>query len=337
MTTDEQSIRDLKTSEAMRRMGVVRAEQLLVCVLIWAFAVLAVGGCATAPQAIPAPPLGLDEQIETGLKAYHQGHHDNARRVLRAALQEADRGGVEDLRVAAILNIITAIDTFEHYGSREWYAQQPIALDRMLAIAEKALGPEHPDLVLSLTTVAGLHLAKEKRAQAEPLVNRALAIEEKTLGPEHPNVAVTRLQWRAEIVRLRQRGEFAEMESLLRQALNIQAKALGPENPKLVESLGGLAGLIATQGQHAQAESLLKRALAIQEKALGPEHPDLAVTLGMLIRFYVELGKPLEESMVRRTAAFRERPWGVDPSLRRNRFFVAHWRSLTRPSDSLAS
>jgi len=62
---------------------------------------------------------------------------------------------------------------------------------RILAIAEKALGPEHPQVATLLNNLADLYLHRGDYAQAEPLHQRTLKILEKALGPEHPNVATS--------------------------------------------------------------------------------------------------------------------------------------------------
>ena len=63
--------------------------------------------------------------------------------------------------------------------------------ERALAIQEKALGPEHPDLAESIDNLAMLYNAQREYAKAESLCGRALAIREKALGPEHPDVATS--------------------------------------------------------------------------------------------------------------------------------------------------
>jgi tetratricopeptide (TPR) repeat protein len=60
---------------------------------------------------------------------------------------------------------------------------------RALAIREKALGPEHPDVAVSLNNMASLYYVQGQYAKAGLLYQRALAIYEKTLGSDHPNVA----------------------------------------------------------------------------------------------------------------------------------------------------
>ncbi|MEE8273634.1 MAG: tetratricopeptide repeat protein, partial [Alphaproteobacteria bacterium] len=59
------------------------------------------------------------------------------------------------------------------------YAKAESLLKRGLAIREKALGPEHPDVAGSLNNLAALYDAQGKYTEAEPLEKRALAIAEK--------------------------------------------------------------------------------------------------------------------------------------------------------------
>jgi tetratricopeptide (TPR) repeat protein len=54
--------------------------------------------------------------------------------------------------------------------------------ERALAIREKALGPDHPDVALSLNNLAELHRTIGDYGLAKPLYQRALTIWEKALG-----------------------------------------------------------------------------------------------------------------------------------------------------------
>ena len=54
---------------------------------------------------------------------------------------------------------------------------------RALAILEKALGPEHPDVATSLNNLALLYYGQGRYADAEPHFQRALAILEKATRP----------------------------------------------------------------------------------------------------------------------------------------------------------
>src|SRR5712664_1632016 len=91
-------------------------------------------------------------------------------------------------------------------------------VQRALAIREKILGPEHPDVAASLDNMAGLYRDQGKYAEAEVLYRRALAIGEKAGGPWHPNVAASvnnlALLYSAQ-------SKYAEAELLYRRALAI--------------------------------------------------------------------------------------------------------------------
>ena len=69
------------------------------------------------------------------------------------------------------------------------YTEAEPLFRRALAIREKSLGPDHPDVANSLNGLAALLNDTDRRAEAEPLFRRALAIWEKSLSPDHPNVA----------------------------------------------------------------------------------------------------------------------------------------------------
>jgi len=84
-------------------------------------------------------------------------------------------------------------------------------LKRALAIADKALGPDHPNVGTMLNNLAELYRAQGRLAEAEPLYKRALAITEKALGPDHPDTGASlnnlALLYRAQ-------GRLAEAEPL---------------------------------------------------------------------------------------------------------------------------
>ena len=61
-----------------------------------------------------------------------------------------------------------------------------------LDLAEKTLGPDHPDTAGTLNNLASLLEARGEIAAAEPLYRRALAIAIKTLGPDHETTRTIR-------------------------------------------------------------------------------------------------------------------------------------------------
>ena len=58
---------------------------------------------------------------------------------------------------------------------------------RALAGKEEALGPAHPDTLITVNNLANLLSEQGKYDEAEPMYRRALAGNEEALGPAHPN------------------------------------------------------------------------------------------------------------------------------------------------------
>ena len=127
----------------------------------------------------------------------------------------------------------------ELYAAGRYAEAIPLATQLLEQRAE-LLGPEHPDVALSLHNLASLYYTTGDYRRAEPRYERSLAIWEKALGPEHPNVALS-LNNLAELYRAT--GDYARAKPLYERALAIVEKALGPEHPAVATALGSLASL----------------------------------------------------------------------------------------------
>jgi CHAT domain-containing protein/Tfp pilus assembly protein PilF len=183
----------------------------------------------------------------------------------------------------------------------------PLA-QRLVAISEKALGPDNPRVAIPLTKLALLYHHQARYADAEPLYKRVLAIYEKTLGPDHPLVSLP-LNNLAGLYD--SQGRYADAEALFKRALALQEKALGPDHPAIALSLDNLAELYHEQGRYADAEPLYKRSLALREKALGAHHPDVAQVLNNLAALYHDQGRYADaELLYERSLAILENALG---------------------------
>jgi tetratricopeptide (TPR) repeat protein len=184
----------------------------------------------------------------------------------------------EDARTA---DLATALgDALYRIGD---YAGAQPAWERALALRERTLGPDHPQVVESLNNLAAVYCYQGRYAEAEPLLQRALALGERTLGSDHLQV-VESLNNLAVVHQAQ--GRYAEAEPLLQRALALGEPALGPNHPHVTGSLDSLAAVYLGQGRYAEAELLVQRALALQEQALGPDHPQVAGSLNYLANIY---------------------------------------------------
>jgi len=185
-------------------------------------------------------------------------------------------------------------------------AEAPLA--RSLILREKALGPEHPQVAISLNNLAALYQTQAKYAEAELLHKQSLAIREKVHGPNHTEVAQS-LNNLAMLYHTQ--AKYAEAEPLCKRSLAIREKVHGPNHPEVAQSLNNLAMLYQAHGKYSEAEPLYKRSLAIAERSLGPNHPNVATSLNNLAILYHIQGKYAEaEPLYKRSLAIREKVHG---------------------------
>ena len=197
---------------------------------------------------------------------------------------------------------------------------------QVLAIREKVLGPDHPDVATVLDGLGFLYEKEGRYAEAEPLYKRALAIREKALGPDYPDYFLVAQSLNKLAGLYDHQGRYAEAEPLYKRALTIFETALGPDRPdgspalsfshsEVASSLNNLAMLYDHQGRTSEAEPLYKRALAIFETAFGPDQPNVNVakSLNNLAALYDHQGRYAEaEALYKRALAIFERALGPD-------------------------
>jgi hypothetical protein len=145
-------------------------------------------------------------------------------------------------------------------------------LEKALALQERVLGPEHPEVVRTLDRLAWAQATFERTQEALRTATRALGLCERLLGPEHAQCARP-LHTMAFV--LAQAGRSPEAIPYMERALRIEERTFGPDNPVLVKSLINLSNVQTASG----AIGILQRALAIQERAGSVEHPDTAMIL----------------------------------------------------------
>jgi tetratricopeptide (TPR) repeat protein len=115
------------------------------------------------------------------------------------------------------------------YRAEGRYADAELLYERGLTIAEKALGPSHPNVGSATASPGSIRLRAGWR-KAEQLLRRALTIAEKAFGPDHPDVGAD-LNNPAELYRIQ--GRYAEAEPLYKRVLAIDEEVRhgGPRSP----------------------------------------------------------------------------------------------------------
>jgi tetratricopeptide (TPR) repeat protein len=115
------------------------------------------------------------------------------------------------------------------YNEQGRYADAELLFKRSLAIWEKALGPEHPDVAAALNNLAMFYNSQGRYADVEPLLKRCLTIKEKAFGPDHSDVAISLTNLG---LLYNEQGRYADAELLFKRSLAIRENKLGPYHPR---------------------------------------------------------------------------------------------------------
>ncbi|NMF81946.1 tetratricopeptide repeat protein [Nodosilinea sp. P-1105] len=216
---------------------------------------------ALPPHSVPlAGYLNRLARIFRDLGQYSRG--------ISLAEEAVDIAEIRQIRPAKLASYL--IDLAELYYKQGHYTDAEPLLQQALAMRQRLLGDEHPDVATSLNNLAGLYDKQGRYTDAEPLFQDALAMYKRLLGDEHPDVA-TSLNNLAGLYD--KQGRYTDAEPLFQDALAMRQRLLGDEHPDVATSLNNLASLYDKQGRHGEAKSLFQQALAILEAKLGADHP----------------------------------------------------------------
>jgi DNA-binding SARP family transcriptional activator/tetratricopeptide (TPR) repeat protein len=195
---------------------------------------------------------------------------------LEAVLPAADAIGLE--QAAELWNELGV-----HLRHVADYPRARTALERALAIDERALGPEHPDVASDLSNLSLVLWNLGDLTGARAALERALAIDERDLGPDHPYISIDLNNLGLVLKAL---GDLAGARAAFERALAIDEQAHGPDHSHVATVLCNLGPVLQDLGDLAGARAALERALAVDEHAYGPDHPHVATdvnNLGVLL------------------------------------------------------
>jgi tetratricopeptide (TPR) repeat protein len=216
--------------------------------------------------------------------------------------------------------------------------------ERAVALRERSVGKDHPDVALVLTNLGVCYSRLGKLDEARATFARALTIRERIYGPTSPALLVT-LNNNADF--LNKAGDVPGALAMIERARAIADKVLGPNHPlshiiettqaeilvaaghrdeartafdaliareaklaspELSETQTSRAALAVLEHDWATAADLDTRALAALEVSSGKDSADLVKTLTGLGQADIGLGKPADaRPLLERAIAIGER------------------------------
>lgn len=164
-------------------------------------------------------------------------------------------------------------------------------LERAVAEASFALGPQHPDSLVAEGNLAVAYLAAGRPDVGIPLLVDTLDDRERTLGADHP-VTLTARDVLASVHRTA--GRPAEAIVHYRHVVTHRTRVLGPAHPHTLTSRLGMALSRADDGDLRGALTLLGSALREAVDGCGPAHPVTVAIRGAQAACLASAGRPVE-------------------------------------------
>ena len=222
------------------------------------------------------------------------------RRLLQVADQLNEEAIGDPLTVARMQSFLGL--TLDNLGES---AKAVEILRKAHATREKLLGPDDPDTLANLNTLALGHLHSGRMDLAGPLLQQLLEKKKKTLGPDHPETLQATNNLAGAYF---DAGRLDLALPLFQEVLEkMRAKAGSDDNGTLF-SMSNLARAYAAAKKINLALPLYQEALQRRKAKFGPDHLDTLSSLNSLASAYHESGKlnlalPLYQEAVQRMKA----------------------------------
>ncbi len=221
------------------------------------------------PDTAPADASALDATRALLSDGYYAAAESTARIQVTTARQAP---GKDSLDLALAMDLL--VESLWRLGRDKREETQQMA-EAALRIKRAALGPDHPEVAVSVQNLGDVRFCSAKLQDARNAYRQALAIREKSLGSDHPLTAAVLAALARAVADSNSRAALP----LLERSMAIRQKALPPEHPDVARGLALLAWGKRRVMDLEPAQELFERALAIQDKVLQPDHPDKAYTL----------------------------------------------------------
>ncbi|HSF69863.1 MAG TPA: tetratricopeptide repeat protein [Nitrospira sp.] len=210
----------------------------------------------------PVSGIGQDTLWNTwrqgGLQALHEGRLADAERLLTAALEQAEKYGLDDLRVADAANDLAVV-----YANSGKPLEAELLFGRALAIGEKGLGPDHPGVGATIQNLGILYATQERYREAEPLLKRSLAINLKEYGGKHVRTALS-LKTLSSFYAIQ--GQMGEAERLIQKSIAIlEESRVEKGDPQFVSTLEVLAAILRNTNREREAQEVEGRLKTAQD------------------------------------------------------------------------
>jgi tetratricopeptide (TPR) repeat protein len=284
----------------------------LLLVTTWACMISCCSGAEDPRLESGTTPGGWEEKLHIATEYSISANYEEARSVLLALIEEADKPGPARERSPILWNHLAILYLgMGHYLESEKLFQRALAampdtqipedlrflvlngllllyidtcqFDKADGVAQriaialpKSTALRAEDIAQYRASLGQLYAAQRRYLEAEKLLVPAAEEAERNLGADHPVMIRLLQELGANAV---VQGKWKDAIPYFERTLRISERIAGPEHPGTARQLNNLAIAYRHAGHIPEAERLSRQAVAIFESRLGPDHPYLADAL----------------------------------------------------------
>jgi eukaryotic-like serine/threonine-protein kinase len=210
-----------------------------------------------------ARPMGQDGGL---------GHEVTLRMAVEAALPYVEKSFTDQPLIEARLRM-TLGNSFRYLGQAV-VAEQQFRRARDLFTAK--LGPDHPDTLKSMHSLANSYDALGRHPEALTLREETLKLRKAMLGHDHADTLGSMNNLANSYAAL---GRHPEALTLYEETLKLHKAKLGPDHPLTLASMTNLANCYETLGRNPEALTLREETVKLEKAKLGSDHPDTLTSM----------------------------------------------------------
>ena len=186
---------------------------------------------------------------DAGIQAWQEGRLEIAEHLLIAAMEQAEKFGPEDVRMADTTNDLAIV-----YATAGKITEAELLFRRSLAIGIRRFGAEHPTVGATMQNLGILYAMEHQYVAAEQLLKHALEVNLKQFGFTHIRTAQT-LKTLATLYAIQ--GQMAQAERLIRASLTIlEVTQVKQEDPQMVGTLEVFVAILRNTNRDREAAEI---------------------------------------------------------------------------------
>ncbi|CAF0841700.1 unnamed protein product [Adineta steineri] len=213
-----------------------------------------------------------------GLVLWKMGQFDKAEDIYQVLLDQT-QDDKNKVRFYVQLGLIK--------DSQGKYQEALTFYETSLAIKQKSLPPNHPDLATSYNNIGIVHSKMANYPKALSSIEKAFKIWQQLLPPNHFDLAYSYGNIGVVLAKL---GNYPKAHSFHEIALEIQQQSLPSNHPQLANSYNNIGEVHDSMGNYPEALLFHKKSLKIRQQSLPPNHLDLAESFNNIGNVHNHMG-----------------------------------------------